>query len=224
MEILDTFQAGWEKSYMESDSKQLWGEVPSPFLEDFLARSDFLPGSLIGDFGCGDGRNTFALLSRGFSVVGVDISRAALNKCGGILHGCKFNSYVWIPLHASLQSLPLGNQFLDGGVCIDALPQISRPRRALQEIQRTLKPGALLLLDLFTRNDCAFGEGEMVGPGSFLYGGTLFQFFEKDECRRLLDGLFTVVEEEKRSWIDPPHIPFRPREHTHEAFVYILRR
>jgi SAM-dependent methyltransferase len=63
---------------------QIWDELyasghtmtPSPFAE-FLASSITTSGTLI-DLGCGNGRDSLYLASRGFDVIGLDVSGAAI--------------------------------------------------------------------------------------------------------------------------------------------------
>jgi hypothetical protein len=82
----------------------------------------------------------------------------------------------------------------------------------------------VLSVNVFTPRDCAFGEGEQLTARSSLYKNTLFNFFEDDEFRPLLQGLFEVVECRPVRWDDPPHVPFRPYPHTHDALVYVLKK
>lgn len=221
--IEDDLYTGWELSYKESKGN-LWGEAPSPLLEDFLNKiSTNLPKSAkIVDFGCGDGRNWQAIAAAGFDVVGVDISRAGLNK----LRQSAEESGLPRPIlvHSPLETLALADELFDAAICIDCLPQIRQPKKALEEMHRTLTMGAYFFVNLFTAQDCAFGEGDMVGAKSFLYKNTLFNFFDADDCRRLFKGIFTIAYEEEKKWTDPPHYPFRPYEHTHSAMVYLLRK
>jgi ubiquinone/menaquinone biosynthesis C-methylase UbiE len=151
----------------------------------------------------------------------VDISAGGLDRARTRANALQLRPLPTL-VQADLESLPLAGSQFDFALCVDALPQVHRPRLALQEIARTLVPGGLFVTNVFTPADCAFGEGERLTARSFLYKNTLFNFFEDNEFRPLLDGLFDVRNCQRVSWVDPPHIPFRPYEHTHDALVYVL--
>lgn len=213
----------WEDNYLAASDEQLWGNTPSPVLELFLRKANVSESSIIADYGSGDGRNTIPLLRRGYNLVCIDISRTALRRIAEAISERNLKKPLLL-LYAPLESLPLLDEQFDFGICIDTLLQLRHPRRALEEIHRTLRNGALLFINLFTPADCSYGEGEMVGAKTFLYRNTLFSFYDIEDCRRLFRGIFTIVQEDFRNWVDPPHYPFRPYEHQHSALVYILTK
>lgn len=68
----------WDKRYGESPER-LFGDEPSQYLRQVMARSDVSPASalMLGD---GDGRNGTWLASRGVGVTAVDISAVATEQ------------------------------------------------------------------------------------------------------------------------------------------------
>lgn len=213
---------GWEEAYNESDGNELWGQAPSPILEQTREKSTFKPGSLLGEFGAGDGRNALPLLADGMDLICVDISRTGLRKIAEKVEKQALRRPVLI--NAPLEDLPLVDEQLDGAICIDVLPQIRHPRRALEEIHRTLRTGGKLVVNLFTPEDAAFGEGEVIGPRTFMFKNTLFAFYDREDCDRLFEGLFNVEDATLFTWEDGPHMPFRPYSHIHSAWVYTLTK
>jgi SAM-dependent methyltransferase len=219
----ESIYRGWDDYYQDGDDGASWGTEPPPFVRDALAAHLTKEGRSVADFGCGDGRNSLEVGRWGHRLTLVDISQGGLDRAR---HRAIALDLPQIPtlVRADLENLPLADAQFDFALCIDALPQVHRPRQALAEIARTLAPGALLVVNVFTPADCAFNEGERLTARTFLYKNALFNFFEDEEFRPLLDGLFRVVESHHVRWNDPPHIPFRPYPHTHDALVYVLAK
>jgi len=217
----DTDYPGWEEYYSQSKGKSAWGEEPPPFLAEHII--PHLPArSRVADLGSGDGRNSLPLVKAGLRVTSVDISSTALDKIAERFASC--GSAAPTTVLGDLERLPFGPRQFDAAICIDALPQVLRPRRALEEIHRVLIPGGVFGLNVFTPEDCAFGEGRQEGPKAFVYKDALFRFFDHEDFFPLIEGLFDIIEHHHVSWIDPPHVPFRPYEHRHDALVYILKK
>ena len=69
----------WNARYEAEGS--LWGAEPNQFLVEI---ADVLePGTAL-DLGCGQGRNSFWLASRGFTVTGLDLSPVAIEQARGV--------------------------------------------------------------------------------------------------------------------------------------------
>jgi SAM-dependent methyltransferase len=64
----------YERAYR--DAKAYFGDGPNPFLLEHLDAIE--PGGRVLDVGVGQGRNALALAERGYLVVGIDASRAAI--------------------------------------------------------------------------------------------------------------------------------------------------
>ena len=80
------------------------------------------------------------------------------------------------------------------------------------------------MADVFTPEDAAWGQGEQVGPSSWAYKGTLFNFFARTQFESICAPFFTVEKVWETRWEDPPHGDFRPVRHTHVADVFILKK
>lgn len=213
---------GWEDYYLVDNNEPAWGNNAPPFLDELLEK--YLPErAKIGDFGAGDARNSLSLAKSGHDLTLIDISSAGLERARR-----KAISLGLRPLptlvNASLEQLPLADDQFELALCIDALSQVYRPWQALKEMARTMMPGGPLIINVFTPADCAYGEGEQISGRSFLYKNTLFHFFEDNEFRPLLTNVFNVIECRHVRWQDPPHHPFRPCQHTHDALVYVLQK
>jgi len=71
----------WDKKYA-GGGHRLFGDVPSEYVREILARSDFNARSALC-LGDGDGRNGGWLASRGIAVTAVDISKVATEQALG---------------------------------------------------------------------------------------------------------------------------------------------
>jgi SAM-dependent methyltransferase len=65
----------WDKRY--ASSELVWGAPPNPVVVEFTAS---LPHGRALDLGCGEGRHSLWLATRGWEVDGVDFSGVALDK------------------------------------------------------------------------------------------------------------------------------------------------
>lgn len=217
----DPFEDGWDLKYQNSDRKvSVWSDDPQPFILSGMRM--LRPGSTVIDLGCGDGRNTRALIANGHRVTALDISETALLLLQDRLHAAAIA--IPTPIIGKLDAIPIASAHFDAALAADVLPQIQDTRSALEEIHRVLKPGGLLLVNVFTPEDCAYGQGEEISPRCYGYKNCLFRFFEANELDQLSSDLFEVVSAEHFDWWDPPHGAFRPYPHKHDAFFYILRK
>jgi SAM-dependent methyltransferase len=217
----DPFYSGWDEKYREqAGDAEAWSSEPQPFVQKVV--ESLAANSAVADLGCGDGRNTRVLVEAGHRVVAVDLAPIALKQLLDRFASLKMPAPTAV--HANLEGIPLASEQFDAALAADVLPQVRHLRRAMEEVHRILKSKGRLYVNVFTLGDCAFGEGEQIAPRSFLYKSCLFNFFEPDDMRRLCAGLFNIMDEELVSWWDPPHVPFRPLRHRHEALFYILQK
>lgn len=68
-------QSLWDARYEAKGA--IWGAEPNQFLAEIAAVIE--PGTAL-DLGCGQGRNSFWLASRGFTVTGLDLSPVAIEQ------------------------------------------------------------------------------------------------------------------------------------------------
>lgn len=216
---------GWSRAYeahsaSNADSTFLWDQRPHPYLEeiDLVRRLRCRRASLVMDAGCGDGRNSFHLAGCGFFVLGVDISEVGLNLA---------RSRALRDGHANVvfSRDDITHMHTTGPVdvilCADALGQVEAPQLALSEFYRILRPGGVLIANLYDRHDDTFGQGapHETFPDSFVYKGTLFRFFSEDSFLSLFTDPWVNVSIRKSIWFDPAHGTFRPTPHKHSSLV-----
>jgi ubiquinone/menaquinone biosynthesis C-methylase UbiE len=214
---------GWDEMYQQgAEGKSSWGEKPPPFIKSKKFRKYIHKGKKVLELAAGDGRNTKLFVEWGAEVSALDLAPTAIQQLTDNFK--KADLPCPMTLVASAAEIPTGPDFFDAVVCIDGFPQFDRPRRAMEEVHRVLKPNGAFLLNVFTPRDAAYGEGEQIGPGAFIYHATLFQFYRPTEFQSLFAGLFKVVDKFHTAWNDPPHPTFRPYPHRHDANIYILEK
>jgi SAM-dependent methyltransferase len=149
------------------------------------------------DLGCGSGRHTVFLARRGFDVIGIDSSPAALNLSGGWLahEGLRAR----LALADMRRPLPLPSSVCDAVVSTQVIHHalLDTVRGTAREINRVLQPGGVLFLSVPSRTDPedAFAEVE---PGTFVptsgkEAGLPHHIFSAEELVSLLPG-YTVLE------------------------------
>jgi SAM-dependent methyltransferase len=150
--------------------------TPTPDLEadfDFIAAQAL--GGVVADIGCGPGRDTLILRSRGLRVVGLDLSDAML-RAGGLTGVAQ----------ADMRALPLRAGSLDAIWCQAAFLHIPHEyaQPVLSEFARTVRPGGVLHL--------AVAEGDSEGwEVASNYGSDArrwFTFYREEALSSLLAG------------------------------------
>jgi SAM-dependent methyltransferase len=140
------------------------------FIEDSLGVEQ---GAVILDLACGGGEHAVELASRGYSVVGHDLSLTMLARAGD---EAQERSQKLNFLHGDMRELAFDSTF-DAVYCWDtSFGYFDEERNAdvLARIHRALRPGGMLLLDLANRDYIASRSPSVV-------------WFEGDGCRCMDD-------------------------------------
>ena len=120
------------------------------------------------DLGCGTGRHTIFLASKGFRVTGVDISAAAIKITSEKLKksGIK-NARL---LRHDMEYLPFPDNHFDAVICTGVLShgKIGKIKNTVAEIRRVLRKGGLLIADPMSTRDPDYGTGKEIEPGTFI--------------------------------------------------------
>jgi len=172
--------ARWDRKYAARNPNP--GFEPDPFL---VAHESLLAGQgLALDVACGVGHNALFLARRGYEVMAVDAS----------LHGLAYGRAVLrrerLPVHlvaADLTRMTLPAARFDVVVVIKYLD-----RHLLPQLERTLRPGGLLLYKTFNTNHLAerpeFNRAYLLAPG---------------ELRRRLAGLEILATNDADDLTEP---------------------
>lgn len=123
---------------------EFWEEpVPTEALVEFLSENELRKGSKTLDIGCGEGRDSVFLAKRGFKVVGVDVSPAALRCAKERSEKEKVKMDLLI---ADIVTLPMKDGIFELSVnigCLNMLTIQDMRDRHLKESYRVLKDGGV---------------------------------------------------------------------------------
>lgn len=190
----------WEEVYRKEMESYSW--EPAKAIKKFLTKIKQTNAKKILDLGCGIGRNAVYLAKKGYIVVGVDISDAALQTASIRTNTEKINNIVL--LHSDIRSLPFPNKHFDVVFSINVLhhDKLENIQTAMNEVLRVLCLGGLGMVTLVSVKDYKFGKGKEVEENTFeLFEGThgekgiLHHFFDEHESEYLLKD-FQIIQKE----------------------------
>ena len=134
----------WYEKKEHIDEMKGWDKGKLKIWEQQVV-SNFPVGAKILDIGSGMGREAFALYSQGFEVVGLDISKEAVDKANeeAVVHGSKVKFYYYDGEH-----IPFGDGMFDVVIIwsqtFGLLYGKSYKDNFLKECKRVIKPEGLL--------------------------------------------------------------------------------
>lgn len=142
----------WDERY--STQEYVYGKLPNDFLLERY--HSFRPGGAVLCLAEGEGRNAVFLAKKGFRVTGMDSSKVGKEKA---LELAKEHSVEIEYEVADLEKADLGEKKWDAIVSIFAhMPQSWR-KDLHQRIFKALKPGGVLLLEGYSKEQLALGTG-----------------------------------------------------------------
>jgi ubiquinone/menaquinone biosynthesis C-methylase UbiE len=162
-----------------------WYELPAHRLIDAVEKRTvrgYLPkgpeGALLLDMGAGTGHWMSLERAAGYTVVGLDRSRAMLEVAASKTGTGRFL------VQGDAHRLPLPDAVFDGVVSITTLEFVQDPPMAIREMLRCLKPGGVLVIGVLNAFSY-LGLKRRLFPGSTFRGA---HFFTVGELKRLLAG------------------------------------
>jgi len=147
------------------------------------------------DLGCGTGRNTIYLLSKGLKVDAIDFSDAALFEFRKRLKGSKFSGRVRIVNHNLLEPIPFDDAVFDLVIDFYNFCQFigeEERLRYLNDVRRLLKPEGYAIFALFSVEDGYYrrflprsGDTVVTDPANRI----VTRLYSKDEVTKMF-GMF----------------------------------
>ena len=134
-------------------------------------------GRRVLDLGCGIGRHTVALASRGFTVTATDVAPVALMRCAAWLARKGLSAS---PTCHEMGALPFPNCTFDGLIAYNVIYHTTAAgmQRTLAEMHRVLNPGGWLYTTVVAREDSKVagyqtdvetGKCAEIEPFTFIY-------------------------------------------------------
>ncbi|MFA5253067.1 MAG: class I SAM-dependent methyltransferase [Methanoregula sp.] len=170
----------WEKEYARKG--RIWGGA----VHNMPALSR---GERVLELGCGNGKTFAALLERGCTVTGIDISLSATVLCRSQV----FTRTVGEVAVADACHLPFAAGAFDAVVAFHVIGHLREKDRknAVEEIARVLRPGGTLFFSAFSQKDFRAGQGTESEPWTFARkNGIATHYFTEDEVRSLTGSRF----------------------------------
>lgn len=182
-----------------------FGDEPAPLLTRF---ADRIPnGDRVLDIGVGQGRHALFLARRGIEVVGIDRSAAAIETTRIMAEREQLPLTLW---QGSFETFEPEQPF-DAALVFGVLQEVSVElgQRLCEHVDRWTRPGGLLFLVAWHRDDPAFARleqtAERIGPNSFrLPGGEVRTYLEPGE-----------ILERFAAWTPVHHVEGLSPEHRH---------
>lgn len=177
----------WDQLFTQE--KFRWRD-PHEAVVQFVPKLHATGAQRVLDLGCGTGRHTVYLASQGFDVWACDISPRGLAHTRQWLVRQKLTAHLQF---SDMTALPYHDNVFDGLVSAFVIYHglLGDIERAVAEIHRVLRPGALALLTLISTQDDSYGRGRAVEPDTFVReggydSGILHHYFTEESARCLL--------------------------------------
>ena len=179
-------QQAWNQAHQEKpDSEQPEAGIIS--FAEFL-RQKVPINSPILDAGCGRGRNARYLSQQGYTVYGCDLSPIAIAKARKPTKQMDVNNDFLV---ADLTQVPFPDEQFAAVICVHVLPYHFKADivQCILQLQRVLRSGGWLYLDLLACDDAEYGCGKELEQHTFLDpDGVPIHFCSEQGVNDLLKG------------------------------------
>ena len=156
---------GWERIYQEQ------GDLRYDILPKIEKASRLFKKNgyrKVLDLGCGTGKHSIFLAQEGFEVYATDMSRTGLNIAREKAESLGLRNILF--KQHDMVRIPFLDSFFDAVICIWTIYHgtLDRIQETINEIQRVLKPGGIVLTDFLAVNDDTYGTGKEIERNTFL--------------------------------------------------------
>jgi tellurite methyltransferase len=159
---------GWQKLWQDPEIARQWRERPP--LSEVVALADQLAAegrTRVLDIGCGVGRHTIYLASRGFEVTATDNAPAAVAACRRNLEQAGLTARV---LELDMREFPFPDAYFDGVVSTQVIHHTYRAtlERIIASITQKLAPSGFFVWAMPSPRHAEFAKGREVEPGTWV--------------------------------------------------------
>ena len=216
----------WDLSYKRLENNLKYpNEEVIKFLNKFILKKKFNKKRekiTFLDLGCGNGRNTKYILENGFSVVGIDLSKIAINNTGKLLKKSKCNPSRYKLISTSSDNFKYEINSFDyiiSDCTLDSMP-VDEFRKSLNMIFNSIKPKGLVYLNLISKKNVTH-KGKFLNKYDFLIyskheKNTIQSYFDNKRIRESFKQ-FKIVENYEI-------IKFKNKEILDARFHLILKK
>jgi ubiquinone/menaquinone biosynthesis C-methylase UbiE len=223
-------KALWNDAYDPAQLKgqeNLWGDPPVPYAA--TAARLFADGgaAVVLDLPCGDGRNLPPLAEGASILLGGDTSLNAMGIAKRVAEKAQISSKTIFVKIDAFDSGLLDNS-IDGIFCWDLLGHLTNVTDALREFYRIVRPGGLIVANMWTMNDCQTSDPDIreIGSKEYIDHADFYcRFYDREDLEALLESVDMTAESvELCRWTEPAHAEYRTYEHDHESLAFAIRK
>ncbi len=220
----------WDEAYgseQVKDQQNLWGDPPVPYAAAAAELFRQNNSKLVIDLPCGDGRN-LATLADGTSILlGGDTSVKAMMIAERVAAQAGIAGKT---IFARIDAFDTGllDNSVDGIFCWDLLGHLTNVKDALKEFYRIIRPGGIIVANMWTMNDCQTSDPDIreIAPKEYIDHFDFYcRFYDQQDLDALLGATGmraeTVVVS---SWTEPAHADYRTYTHDHESLAFTIRK
>ena len=178
----------WDQLYTEHPT--VFGTDPTPFAvecgELLVERG---VEQMVLDLGCGYGRDSVFLAQYDLEILPLDASEVAITLLQKRVSGTPLVTMVnpvWVNI---LDDLPISDDFFSAAYSWNFFNQNFTDKETnfiLEEVYRSLLPGAFLMFGIRSTHDPLYGQGEEIEPNVYRYDGFTRRFWTPEYAEEKL--------------------------------------
>jgi len=220
----------WDEAYgpaVLKDQQNLWGDPPVPYAA--VAAEEFKQNQskVVIDLPCGDGRNLAALADGASILLGADTSTKAMTIAERVAEQAGIAAKT-IFLRLDAFDTGLLDNSVDGIFCWDLLGHLRNVKDALRELYRVVRPGGIIVANMWTMNDCQTSDPDIreIAPKEYIDHFDFYcRFYDEADLEALLAATSMRAESVVvSSWTEPAHAEYRTYTHDHESLAFTIRK